>query len=137
MSRKKTPPSFCVLYKELSISPTVLTHKSTTLQKTFWKQPLPIRPLVQNPSLRRRNLPAILFPKTIKAGFIINILKFGTRIPHMCIFFTTAKAKTGFLIGTCFLFGLKYIVESNLMRFETEPLNTRFFVSVLMCLKNC
>lgn len=72
-----------------------------------------------------------------KSGLIINILKLGTRIPHMCIFSTTAKAKTGFPIVTCFLFGLKYIAESSLMRFKTEPLNTHFFVSVLMCLKNC
>ena len=92
---------------------------------------------IDNIAKNRRNLPAILFPKTVKAGLIINILKLGTRIPHMCIFSTTAKAKTGFPIVTCFLFGLKYIAESSLMRFKTEPLNTHFFVSVLMCLKNC
>ena len=137
MSHKKILPSFCVLYKKLSTLPSVPTHKSTVLQKAFWKQPLPTLPLLHPFPLRHKNLPAILFKITIKASFIINILKFEIRILHTCIFFMTTKAKAGFLIATCFPFGLKYIKESNFMRFKIELLNTRFFASALACLNKC
>ena len=136
VTQKNTSQLLCVIQKTFDIAECTYTQIDS-IAKSILEQPLPTLPLLHPFPLRHKNLPAILFKITIKASFIINILKFEIRILHTCIFFMTTKAKAGFLIATCFPFGLKYIKESNFMRFKIELLNTRFFASALACLKKC